>query len=278
MAKPQHFEPARSDLRSKMFIVIFGTSTKAGKRFDIVLLWAIVLSVLAVMLESVPSIQAKYHTPLLAIEWAFTILFTIEYIARIISVKKPLKYIFSFLGLIDLLSILPTFISFFAAGTHSLMVIRVLRLMRIFRVLKLVSFLQQAQLLRDALIASRNKIIVFLIAVLMTVVILGTCMYIIEDPSSGFTSIPRSIYWAIVTMTTVGYGDIAPQTPVGQALASLIMIIGYGIIAVPTGIVSSEMVLNSGPQKGSTHRPCHTCSREGHDPDSSFCKFCGSPL
>lgn len=263
-------------MREKLHTIIFEADTKAGKLFDIILLWAILISILVVMLESVVSINDAYRYEIKIIEWLFTFLFTLEYLARIIAVKKPLKYIFSFYGIIDLLSILPTFIGIFATGTHSLSVIRSVRLLRIFRILKLVRYVKAAHSLNQALIASKNKIVVFLFAVLSLVIVLGTLMYIIETPETGFTSIPRSIYWAIVTLTTVGYGDIAPQTVLGQTLASVIMIIGYAIIAVPTGIIGAEYAKND--LKTLSTQACPSCSKEGHDGDSEFCKFCGGKL
>lgn len=259
----------------KLHEVIFEADTPAGKWFDILLLWAILLSVVAVMLESVQSISEQYGTELRIIEWGFTILFTIEYFARILSVGKPIKYIFSFYGIIDLISIIPTFIGIFVSGTHTLSVIRSIRLLRVFRILKLVQFISEANLLIKALKASKAKIIVFLFAVLSLTFILGTVMYLIESPEAGFTSIPVSIYWAIVTLTTVGYGDIAPQTVLGQTLSSLIMIIGYAIIAVPTGIIGTELA-KSKPNKNT--QACLQCSREGHDDDALHCKYCGAKL
>jgi voltage-gated potassium channel len=263
-------------LREKLHTIIFEADTKAGKLFDVILLWAILISIVVVMLESVVSISEAYNNEIKIIEWSFTFLFTLEYIARIVAVKKPLKYIFSFYGIIDLLSILPTFLGLFISGTHSLSVIRSIRLLRIFRILKLARYVSAAQTLNQALIASKNKIIVFLFAVMSLVIVLGTLMYLIETPEAGFTSIPRSIYWTIVTLTTVGYGDIAPQTVLGQTLASVIMIIGYAIIAVPTGIVGAEYA-KSNTSTLST-QACPNCSREGHDDDSEFCKFCGGKL
>lgn len=261
--------------QSKLHEVIFEADTKAGKWFDILLLWAILLSVAAVMLESVESISLVYGDTLRIIEWGFTIIFTIEYIARIVSVNKPLKYIFSFYGIIDLISIIPTFIGLFISGTHTLSIIRSIRLLRVFRILKLVQFISEANVLIKALKASRAKIVVFLFAVLSLTFILGTVMYLIESPEAGFTSIPRSIYWAIVTLTTVGYGDIAPQTILGQTLASIIMIIGYAIIAVPTGIVGSELAK---AETNTNTQACTNCSLEGHDDDAEYCKYCGSNL
>ncbi len=276
-SKPKKNEPALEQTwRAKLHEVIFEADTPLGKQFDLILLVAIVLSVLAVMLESVGSIRAKWGQELLYAEWIFTGLFTIEYIARLISVRKPMKYAISFFGLVDLLSILPTFISLFVAGTGSLMVVRILRLLRIFRVLKLIAFLNEARVLAEALRASRRKILVFLMTVVSLVVILGTFMYIIEDEAAGFTSIPRSIYWAVVTLTTVGYGDIAPETPFGQFLASIIMILGYSILAVPTGIVGNELAKAESHQANT--QSCPSCSKEGHSNDAIFCKYCGEKL
>lgn len=265
----------KANWRAELHDIIFEADTPAGKRFDILLLWAIVLSVIAVMLESVPNINEKWGRELVIIEWGFTILFTIEYIARLISVKRPIKYMISFFGIVDLLSIIPTFLGLFIHGTGSLMVVRILRLLRVFRVLKLIGFLKEAQVLISALKASSRKILVFLMAVVSLVIIFGTMMYIIEDPEAGFTSIPRSIYWAIVTLTTVGYGDIAPATALGQFLASAIMILGYAIIAVPTGIVGSE--LSRTPTSTNTQH-CLNCGKSGHEDDAEFCKFCGEKL
>ena len=262
--------------RAQLHTVIFEADTPAGKRFDVALLWAIVLSVLVVLVESVAGVRATYGWELRIVELAFTGLFTVEYILRLLSVKRPLRYAFSFYGLVDLLSILPTFLEILLPGAASLRVVRMLRLLRVFRVLKLVGFLREAQILKDALWASRRKIIVFLSAVLVLVTLLGTVVYIIEDAEAGFTSIPMSIYWAIVTVTTVGYGDIAPQTVLGQMLASLMMILGYAIIAVPTGIVGAELA-RTDPVDTNT-QACPGCGAEGHDDDAVHCKHCGHTL
>lgn len=262
--------------QTRLHTVIFEADTPAGKRFDVALLWAIVLSVLAVLMESVAGVRATLGRELRVLEFVFTGLFTVEYILRLVSVKRPLKYAFSFYGLVDLLSILPTFVEILLPGAASLRVVRMLRLLRVFRVLKLVGFLREAQILKDALWASRRKIIVFLSAVLVMVTLLGTVVYIIEDAEAGFTSIPMSIYWAIVTVTTVGYGDIAPQTVLGQMLASLMMILGYAIIAVPTGIVGAELA-RTDPVDTNT-QACPGCGAEGHDDDAIHCKHCGHVL
>lgn len=262
--------------RQKLHEVIFEAETPLGKFFDILLILAILASVIVVMLESVKSLDLEYGKLFDTLEWVFTILFTLEYFARIISLKKPAIYIKSFYGIIDLLSVLPTYLSLFFVGTQALMVLRIMRLLRIFRVLKLVRFLSEANRLFNALRSSMPKIIVFLVSVLCINLIVGTIMYIIEGGDNGFDSIPRSIYWSIVTMTTVGYGDIAPVTVLGQTLASFIMILGYGIIAVPTGIVTAE--IHSAKNKIISTEVCPSCGREGHDPDANHCKFCGEKM
>jgi voltage-gated potassium channel len=258
-----------------MHEVIFEADTPAGKAFDIALLVFIVLSVIAVVLESVKGLAAQHGPLLRGIEWGFTILFTVEYLLRIISIGQPRKYIFSGFGVIDLLAILPTYLSFMFVGTQSLLVIRALRLLRMFRVLKLARFVGEATMLRAALRASARKIIVFLFTVLTVVVIVGAVMYLVEGEASGFDNIPVSIYWTIVTMTTVGYGDIAPVTVLGRVIASFVMIMGYGIIAVPTGIVTAEI---TGRAREVSTQACEQCAYEGHDPDAQFCKKCGAQL
>lgn len=263
--------------QNKVHEVIFEADTPAGKVFDVGLLVAIIISIIVVMLESVPSLSAKYHDTFYVIEWLFTGFFTLEYIARIVSVGKPMKYILSFYGVIDLLSILPTYIGLFVVGSESLMVIRAVRLLRIFRILKLARFVRESRQLGESLKASRHRILVFLLAVLTLTTILGTIMYLVESKEAGFTSIPRSIYWAIITLTTVGYGDIAPITPLGQFIASIVMILGYAILAVPTGIVTSEIMRHQAA-KPVTSRSCHTCTAQGHDADAIYCKVCGEKL
>ncbi|MCB0768093.1 MAG: ion transporter [Flavobacteriales bacterium] len=266
--------PAKGRLREHVFRIIFGTGTPAGRLFDVLLLWAIVISVTLVMLESVAEIKLRYGRSLYLAELGFTALFTVEYLLRLWSIDRPIRYARSFFGIVDLLSILPTYLGLVFGGMHSLMVIRSLRLLRIFRILKLVRFVSEAGSLARALRASRRKITVFLLVVFAITVVFGTLMYMVESPEAGFTSIPRSIYWAIVTLTTVGYGDIAPQTIVGQALASFIMILGYGIIAVPTGIVSAEMVrTNNDPGM-----ECMSCHATGHLDDARFCRKCGAKM
>jgi len=262
--------------RQVLFEIIFEAETPEGKWFDIVLIICISLSVLTVMLDSVRSIRAGFGRFLYAAEWFFTILFTIEYILRLLCVRKPTRYAASFFGIVDLLAILPTYTSIFFFGSRHLAVIRILRVLRIFRVLKLGHHTKEAALLRKALYASRRKILVFLFVVLTLVVIIGSVIYIIEGEENGFTSIPRSVYWAVVTLTTVGYGDISPNTGPGQFLAAIVMILGYSIIAVPTGIVTVE--LSQAYTDKSTSQACPNCSAEGHDRDAQYCKFCGEKL
>lgn len=262
--------------RGKLFEVIFEADTPAGKWFDIVLIISILVSVVIVMLDSVGPVRGKYGPILYALEWFFTILFTLEYILRLSCVGRPIKYAVSFFGIIDLLAILPTYMSLLFFGSRYLLVVRVLRVLRIFRVLKLGHHTKEAVVLKKALYASRRKILVFIFVVLTMVVIIGALIYLIEGQENGFTSIPRSIYWAIVTLTTVGYGDISPKTGVGQFLAAIVMILGYSIIAVPTGIVTVE--LSQAYKEKSNTQACPDCSAEGHDSDALYCKFCGTKL
>jgi len=269
-------EPSEIDWRRRLYAVIYRHDTTAGKAFNLALLAAIVGSVLVVLLDSVQELHDRYGRLFLAIEWIFTILFTIEYLLRIASVHRPRHYIFSFLGIVDLVAILPTYLAIFFSGGQTFAVIRALRLLRVFRILKLSHYTSEANYLSRALKASRRKIIVFVSTVLTLVLIIGSMMYLVEGPEHGFTSIPVSIYWAIVTLTTVGYGDLAPQTAAGQVLASAVMILGYGIIAVPTGIVTAELV--AADYQARTGRKCEACGHLGHDLDAVFCKRCGLNL
>ncbi len=262
--------------RQKIHEVIFEADTPSGKWFDIILIVSIGLSVLAVMLDSVQSFKSAFGNWLFYAEWFFTILFTIEYFLRLISITNPLSYAKSFFGIVDLLAILPTYISLVYAGGQYLLVIRLLRILRVFRVLKLVQYVSESRALAHALRKSRRKITIFIFTVLTIVTVLGSFMYLIEGEANGFTSIPKSIYWAIVTLTTVGYGDITPQTVPGQLVSVVIMIMGYGIIAVPTGIVTVEMS-NAFKMKGAI-RACISCSADNHDEDAIYCKHCGSLL
>ena len=263
--------------RARLHEIIFESDTRAGRYFDLALIWLILLSVATVILESVREVREPYGELLYALEWAFTLLFTVEYSLRLLSVRRPLRYATSFFGVVDLLAIIPTYLSIFVPGSHYLLVIRILRLLRVFRLLKLSEYVSEADTLRLALRASRRKISVFISAVLLLVVIIGALMYVVEGEAHGFTSIPRSIYWAIVTLTTVGYGDLSPKTSLGQILASIVMVIGYGIIAVPTGIVSVELA-HAVRQKQVTGQSCPSCGAEGHDPDAMCCKYCGTKL
>jgi len=265
------------DFKEHIHEVIFEAETPAGKRFDIALLVLIVISIALVMLESVRAINQLYGEWIYILEWVVTIFFTIEYLLRIYAVRSSWKYITSFFGVIDLLSIIPTYIGLFVAGSHYLLVVRGLRLLRVFRVLKLSRFLGESAILITALKASRYKITVFLGTVLSLATIIGAIMYLIEGEENGFTSIPMSIYWAIVTLTTVGFGDIAPKTDLGKFLATIVMIMGYGVIAVPTGIVSVELSQAQEESMAST-RSCHDCGQEGHTADAIYCKYCGEKL
>lgn len=263
--------------RQRLYIIIFESHTPAGKAFDVALLIFILASILTVSLESVASFRTEHRLIFLTLEWFFTIVFTIEYLLRIITFPKPLRYVTSFYGIVDLLAILPTYLAFLLTGSQFLVVIRGLRLLRVFRILKLARFLGEAETLGKALRASVAKIVVFIGSVFIVVMIVGTLMYLIEGPENGFDSIPVSIYWGIVTITTVGYGDISPQTPLGQGLATLLMLLGYGIIAVPTGIVSSELT-RAENKKNPEVIACPRCKPEDHPEDADFCRFCGLQL
>jgi voltage-gated potassium channel len=277
MASPLE-NPALSPWREKLRVIIFEADTPAGKAFDVGLLVAICLSVLAVTLDSVNAYQSQHGRALDIAEWVFTLLFSVEYALRLTCSPRPLRYARSFFGVVDLLAILPTYLSLLFPGAESMAVIRGLRLLRIFRVFKLGQFLGEASLLRNALASSRHKITVFLGTITILVTILGTAMYLIEGEEHGFTSIPAAIYWSIVTMTTVGYGDMAPITVSGKVLASIVMILGYSIIAVPTGIVTAEIVEGAAAARRITTRSCPSCLSEGHERDATYCKDCGASL
>lgn len=267
--------PKKTSWRHQLHEIIYEADTQAGKLFDVILLIAILASVLFVMLESVDSIALAYGDFLNIAEWIITILFSIEYILRLIAIKRPLKYVFSFYGIIDFLSTIPKYLSLFIIGSHNLAALRALRLLRVFRILKLARYIGASNRLLIALKASRAKIAVFLFFVVILCVILGTIMYMIEGAENGFTSIPRSVYWAIVTLTTVGYGDIAPHTPLGQFIASIVMILGYAIIAIPTGIVSAEMTKKN---IDTNTQACPNCLKEDHTLGADFCHHCGHQL
>lgn len=263
--------------QDRLHEIIYESEKPEGKAFDIALLACILISIFVVILDSVESLHAKYGGLFAAMEWVFTIIFTIEYVLRLICIKRPLKYVFSPLGIIDLLAIIPSYLSIVFAGAQSLLVFRALRLLRVFRIFRLMHFVSELRFLSASVINSLRKISIFILFVLVIVVILGSVIYLVEGPEHGFTSIPQSIYWAIVTITTVGYGDLAPGTPLGKMIASFIMLLGYGIIAVPTGIVTTEMAL-AARKNEQGHNACPSCGREGHDKDAKFCKFCGSTL
>ena len=261
-------------LRQKLKRIIFGTDTRYGKLFDEILIVAIILSIITVLLDSVSDYNKAFGDYLYTAEWIFTILFTIEYLLRLFCIRKAMSYVFSPFGIIDLLSILPTYLSMILPGTQVLAVIRILRVLRIFRILKLVQYVGEAKYLINALIASKRKIFIFFFAVINIVIILGSIMYLIEGEKSGYTSIPKSIYWAIVTLTTVGYGDIAPETSFGQAVSALIMLIGYSLLAVPTGIITSELSVAKKSERETIS--CDVCEKDGLDINSRFCSKCGS--
>ncbi len=271
-----HRAPTKEPLRDRLRIIIFEANSPAGKAFDVGLILCILASVAAVLLDSVAPLHDRYGTWFYSVEWFFTGLFTVEYLARLWCIQHPVRYAKSFYGIVDLLGILPTYLSLIVADTQYLLVIRILRVLRVFRVLRMVRYVGEAELLTQALIASRRKITVFISTVFALVIIFGSLMYIIEGDEYGFTSIPRSIYWAVITLTTVGYGDLTPHTPLGQALATLVMIMGYGIIAVPTGIVTLE--LNEAHRRAANTRTCPSCAAEGHLREATYCWRCGSNL
>lgn len=263
--------------RERLYQIVFESDTPAGKAFDVALLVVIACSVAVVVLESLPSVHDAWGPALRAAEWAFTGLFTAEYLLRLYLVKRPLAYARSLFGLVDLLSLLPTWLSLVFPGAQSLLTVRALRLLRVFRVLRMVEYIEEAQFILRALASSARKISVFLGAVLTAVVVIGATMYVIEGPEHGFDSIPRAMYWAVVTLSTVGYGDISPKTPLGQFVASLVMMLGYSVLAVPTGIVTVELSRSrqASPRVGDA---CPGCGRQGHDADAAYCKHCGTSL
>ena len=271
-------EAATQPWRHRLHTIIFEADTPAGRAFDIALIAAILLSVILVIVESLSGRAWRYATALLVAEWAVTVLFTLEYIARLLAVRRPLAYARSFFGIVDLMAILPAYASIFLVGGRYFLVVRVLRLLRIFRIFKLAHFLNQANVLTTALRASRVKIAVFLFTVLTLVVIIGALMYVIEGEENGFTSIPTGMYWAVVTLTTVGYGDVAPSTNLGRLVASFVMILGYGIIAVPTGIVTTELVNAARRPEDISGQACPVCAAEGHRVGARFCFSCGASL
>jgi len=275
---PKNDQPVQlSGWRLKWYNIIFSADTTAGRRFDLLLIWLILLSVAVVMIDSVHGLDGAYRPVFLGFEWVFTLVFTAEYLARLVCNPAPMRYALSFFGLIDLISVLPTYLALFFPEVYALVDVRVLRLLRIFRVLKLAEYVQEYQTLGLALAASRRKVMVFLSAVLMVVVVMGTVMYVVEGPQNGFTSIPTAIYWAITTMTTVGFGDITPKTDLGRFISSIMMLLGWGTLAVPTGIVTAEMTQRRKPLEPTT-RTCHVCLTEGHRADPLYCRHCGHRL
>lgn len=270
---PASYGRPRGGVRARLYDVIFEIDTPAGRRFDIALVFAILLSILVVVLDSVPSLNQAYGGFLYGLEWAFTGLFTAEYLARLWCVRRPWRYASGFFGIVDLLSVLPTWVSLLVPGSALLLDIRILRLLRVFRIFKLTLYVEEFTRLGEALYASRRKVVVFLSAVVMAILVLGTLMYVIEGPRNGFTSIPVAMYWATVTMTTVGYGDITPHTNIGKFIASLMMLLGWGVLAVPTGIVTAEMTLRG---RAASMRSCAACGSGGHERDARFCKDCGA--
>ena len=266
-----------SGLRRRMYTIIFEADTEAGRRFDIALVIIILLSIAVVMADSVPSIGKRHGAVMTLLEWGFTLLFTAEYIARLACVRHPLRYATSFFGIIDLLSVLPTYFALLVPEAAVFLDIRIVRLLRVFRIFKLTQYVAEYTMLARALRASSRKILVFLSTVVMAVLIFGTIMYVVEGPANGYTSIPMAMYWATVTMTTVGYGDVVPQTALGKLIASFMMLLGWGILAVPTGIVTAEMTSLRMGRKPTT-RTCPACLSEGHDPEAKFCSDCGAPL
>jgi voltage-gated potassium channel len=271
------FGRPRGGWRLKVYRVIFESDTRAGRIFDLLLLVLIVTSVIVVMVDSVEAIGGRHRRIFDAIELGFTLVFTLEYVLRLCSVRRPLRYATSFFGVVDLLAILPTYLALFFPEAAALINIRVLRLLRIFRILKLAAYIEEYRFLGEAMIASRRKIAVFLATVLMIVLISGTLVYLVERPENGFTSIPVSVYWAVTTVTTVGFGDIAPKTDIGRFIASLMMLLGWGILAVPTGIVTAEMTVRRWTPLRSERR-CPACGRDGHEVVAKYCKECGAPL
>ncbi|SDL38525.1 voltage-gated potassium channel [Modicisalibacter muralis] len=274
---PSSFRPADTGLRTHLFQLIFESDTRSAKAFDIALISLILISVAVVMLDSVPQLHARFAVLFDVLEWAFTLVFSLELALRLYCLDRPWRYLKSFYGVIDLLSILPTWLGLLIPGAQSLLVVRVLRVLRVFRVLRLMEFVSEGRILMQALQRSQRKVLLFLSTILMLVVVFGSLVYLIEPPESGFTSIPKALYWAIVTLTTVGYGDIAPITPLGQFVSSIVMILGYAILAVPTGVFSAEMIRSVREERYSDEA-CPGCGHEGHERDARYCRRCGSWL
>ena len=264
--------------RLRLYTIIFEADTRAGRLFDLALVWLILTSVGVVVLDSFETLHARWGSVLTVLEWIFTVVFTIEYVARLACVRRPSRYALSTFGVIDLIAVLPTWLALFAPGLHALIDVRLLRLLRLFRILRLAQYVQEYRALGQALIASRRKIFVFLSFVVIVTVVMGTIMYVVEGPANGFTNIPVAVYWAISTLTTVGFGDITPKTGLGRTIASLMMLIGWGTLAVPTGIVSAEFTALRMAGSQPTTRTCHACLSEGHEASARYCKDCGAEL
>jgi len=273
----RHYGRPAAGWRLRMYTVIFEADTRAGRLFDLLLIAFILGSVAVVMLDSIAAVHEKHAALFLPLEWAFTLVFSAEYIARLVCVRHPLRYARSAFGIIDLLAVLPTYLAVLVPGMHALLDVRVLRLLRLFRILKLAAYVAEFGALGSALVASRRKIMVFIAFVMLVVLVMGTLMYVVEGPANGFTSIPLSVYWAITTMTTVGFGDITPKTDLGRIIASVMMLLGWGTLAVPTGIVSAEFTAQRILREPTT-RTCHECLSEGHLPNARFCRDCGAEL
>jgi len=274
----EQFGKPDSGWRLRLYVVIFEADTRAGRLFDLILLASILASIVVVVLDSVEAISHKHAALFDVLEWAFTLMFSVEYVARLSCVRRPLRYARSFFGVVDLLAVLPAYLALLVPGAHVLLDVRVLRLLRIFRILKLAAYVGEYRALGSALAASRRKILIFLSVVMMITLLMGTLMYVVEGPLHGYTSIPIAVYWAIVTMTTVGYGDISPHTDLGRLIASLMMLLGWGILAVPTGIVTAEMTARRFSQALPTTRTCQECLSVGHETGAHYCKDCGSEL
>lgn len=276
---PDHeFGKPAAGWRRRLYEIVFESDTRTGRAFDVVVITAIIISVAVVIADSVPALAKRWRTLFDVAEWIFTILFTVEYVARLVSVRRPWKYARSFFGVVDLLSVLPTYLALFMPELHALIDVRILRLLRIFRIFKLTGYISEYQVMVEALAASRRKILVFLAAVLMVALILGTLLYVVEGPQHGFTDIPTSVYWAITTITTVGFGDITPKTDAGRLIASVIMLIGWGTLAVPTGIVTAEMTVRRHARSAAMTRICRACGAGGYGAEAKFCQMCGSGL
>ncbi|HZY20584.1 MAG TPA: ion transporter [Ramlibacter sp.] len=278
MERPAPDAPPQQPWRARLYRVIWESDTPAGRLFDQIVVVAILVSVAVVLADSVQSWHERFRVLFTSVEWFFTVIFTAEYLARVLSVRRPARYMLSFFGLVDLLAVLPTYLALFLPELHALIDVRVLRLLRVFRIFRLTAYVAEYQVMGEALYASRRKILVFLVAVLMIDLVVGTLMYVVEGPEHGFTDIPTSIYWAITTMTTVGFGDITPRTDLGRFIASTMMLLGWGTLAVPTGIVTAEMTMRRHARAPLVPRSCGTCGATGYGPEANYCQQCGAAL